>query len=310
MRQYLLITASYWAFTLTDGALRMLVVLHFHQLGYSPLDIAFLFLFYEFFGVLTNLFGGWLAARLGLATTLLAGLFLQVGALGMLLVDDVQLTVAWVMLAQALSGVAKDLNKMSAKSGVKLVAGDGEQRLYRWIAALTGSKNALKGVGFFLGGLLLTLLGFWGAIATMAAVLSVVALVALLLLDRDVGKASFKPKFTDLLSKSAKVNRLSAARFFLFGGFACISAGLAGLVERCCRHVAGNVDYRLRYCADPCARHYRCLKRQATGRIHSRLVGVSVSRYPCASCCHLGFFGAGWVGCRDRFDRFCHCLCS
>ena len=30
----------YWAFTLTDGALRMLVVLHFHQLGYSPLEIA------------------------------------------------------------------------------------------------------------------------------------------------------------------------------------------------------------------------------------------------------------------------------
>ncbi|CAN0533502.1 unnamed protein product, partial [Scytosiphon promiscuus] len=124
MRQYAIITGSYWAFTLTDGALRMLVVLYFHQLGYSPLDIALLFLFYELFGVITNLLGGWLAARVGLAATLIGGLFLQVGALSMLLVDDAYLSVAYVMAAQALSGIAKDLNKMSAKSSVKLVAGD------------------------------------------------------------------------------------------------------------------------------------------------------------------------------------------
>ena len=160
MGQYALITGSYWAFTLTDGALRMLVVLYFHELGYSPMDIALLFLFYELFGVVTNLLGGWLAARAGLAVTLTGGLFLQVIALSMLLVDASHLSVGYVMLAQALSGIAKDLNKMGAKSSVKLVAGDNEGRLYRWVAWLTGSKNALKGVGFFAGGAGLASIGY------------------------------------------------------------------------------------------------------------------------------------------------------
>ena len=86
VRQYLLITGNYWAFTLTDGALRMLVVLHFHLLGYSPLQVAMLFLFYEVFGVVTNLVGGWLGARIGLNRTMNIGLLLQVVALAMLLV--------------------------------------------------------------------------------------------------------------------------------------------------------------------------------------------------------------------------------
>ena len=217
MRQYAIVTGSYWAFTVTDGALRMLVVLYFHQLGYSPLEIALLFLFYEFFGVVTNLFGGWIAARTGLAATLIAGLALQVCALAMLLVDPAYLSVAYVMAAQALSGVAKDLNKMSAKSSVKLIAGDSEGRLYAWVATLTGSKNALKGAGYFLGGALLSAIGFREAVASMALVLGVVTVGALLVLDRELGRTSFKPKFTDLVSKSAKVNRLSAARLFLFG---------------------------------------------------------------------------------------------
>src|SRR6056297_2545554 len=165
IRQYLVITGNYWAFTLTDGALRMLVVLHFHQLGYSPLAIALLFIFYEFFGVVTNLVGGYLGARMGLNRTMNIGLFLQIVALAMLAVPAAMLTVAWVMAAQALSGIAKDLNKMSAKSAIKTLVSQGEaghQALYRWIAVLTGSKNALKGVGFFMGGLLLTLVGFQG----------------------------------------------------------------------------------------------------------------------------------------------------
>ena len=217
MRQYALVTASYWAFTLTDGALRMLVVLFFHQLGYSPLQIAMLFLFYEFFGMVTNLLGGWVAARFGLAVTLLGGLALQVGALSMLLVDTTMLTVAYVMVAQALSGIAKDLNKMSAKSSVKALAGEAEGRLYRWVAALTGSKNALKGIGFFLGGGLLSWLGFQGGILVMAVVLLAVALVAACLIDFAMGRTRFKPKFSQVLSKSDPVNKLSAARFFLFG---------------------------------------------------------------------------------------------
>ncbi|MFY2764236.1 organoarsenical effux MFS transporter ArsJ [Arenimonas sp. MALMAid1274] len=216
--QYLLVTGNYWAFTLTDGALRMLVVLHFHQLGYSPLQVAMLFLFYEVFGVVTNLVGGWLGARLGLNRTMNLGLFLQVAALAMLAVPAVMLTVPWVMAAQALSGIAKDLNKMSAKGSLKLLVPAGEQaRLYRWVALLTGSKNALKGVGFFLGALLLGLLGFDGAVLAMAGALVVVWIASLVWLKADLGKASAKPKFRELVSKSAAINRLSAARLFLFG---------------------------------------------------------------------------------------------
>lgn len=218
VRQYLVVTGNYWAFTLTDGALRMLVVLHFHALGYSPLQIAALFLFYEIFGVVTNLIGGYLGARLGLNRTMNLGLALQVVALLMLTVPAAWLTVPWVMGAQALSGIAKDLNKMSAKSSIKLLVPDSQQgTLYKWVAILTGSKNALKGVGFFLGGALLTLLGFAGAVLSMAAVLALVWLASLVLLKKDLGKAKAKPKFRDILSKSRAINVLSAARLFLFG---------------------------------------------------------------------------------------------
>ncbi|QNN78716.1 organoarsenical effux MFS transporter ArsJ [Pseudoxanthomonas mexicana] len=218
VRQYLLITGNYWAFTLTDGALRMLVVLHFHQLGYSPLQIAMLFLFYEVFGVITNLVGGWLGARIGLNRTMNIGLAMQVVALSMLLVPAAWLTVPWVMGAQALSGIAKDLNKMSAKSSIKLlVPGDRQGLLYRWVAALTGSKNTLKGIGFFLGGALLATVGFAAAVAIMAGALLLVWLLSLLLLKRDLGKAKAKPKFREIFSKSRAINLLSAARMFLFG---------------------------------------------------------------------------------------------
>ncbi len=218
IRQYLLVTGNYWAFTLTDGALRMLVVLHFHALGYTPLQIAALFLFYEIFGVVTNLVGGYLGARLGLNRTMNIGLGMQVAALLMLTVPAALLTVPWVMAAQALSGIAKDLNKMSAKSSIKLLVADGQQgTLYKWVAILTGSKNALKGVGFFLGGALLAVLGFQGALLAMAAVLALIWFASLALLKQDLGKAKAKPKFRDILSKSRAINVLSAARLFLFG---------------------------------------------------------------------------------------------
>ena len=218
VRQYLLVTGNYWAFTLTDGALRMLVVLHFHTLGYSPLEIALLFLFYEFFGVVTNLVGGWLGARIGLNRTMNIGLGLQVVALAMLLVPAAMLTVPWVMAAQALSGIAKDLNKMSAKSAIKLLIPDGaNQSLYRWVAFLTGSKNSLKGAGFFLGGFLLWWLGFQGAVLAMATLLSFTLFLSLVNLGRDLGVAKSKPKFSQIFSKSGNINILSAARLFLFG---------------------------------------------------------------------------------------------
>lgn len=218
MRQYFFITANYWAFTLTDGALRMLVILYFHGLGYSPLDIALMFVLYELCGVVTNLTGGWLGARWGLNRTMQLGLGLQVVALAMLLLPTAALTVPWVMLAQALSGTAKDLNKMSAKSAVKfLVPSNAQGRLYKLVALLTGSKNALKGLGFFVGAALLSSIGFRGAIMSMGLLLAVVWAMSLLLLQADLGKANAKPKFQDVFSKSAAVNTLSAARLLLFG---------------------------------------------------------------------------------------------
>lgn len=225
LQQYAVVTANYWAFTLTDGALRMLVVFHFHALGYTTLEIAFLFLFYEFFGIVTNLYGGWLGARFGLRLTLWSGTLLQVAALLMLVpVSDGWprwWSVAYVMVAQAISGIAKDLNKMSAKSAIKTVLATSteehsEQRLFRWVAILTGSKNALKGVGFFLGGVLLTSLGFNTAVAAMAAGL-LLAFVATLVLPADLGRMKQKPAFKSLFSKSRGINVLSLARFFLFG---------------------------------------------------------------------------------------------
>ncbi len=227
LQQYAIVTANYWAFTLTDGALRMLVVFHFHQLGYTTLEIAFLFLFYEFFGILTNLYGGWLGARFGLRLTLWAGTLLQVGALLMLIpVADSWprwWSVAYVMVAQAISGIAKDLNKMSAKSAIKTVVPEtpddhsrGEAQLFRWVAILTGSKNALKGVGFFLGGVLLATIGFNAAVAAMAAGLFLAFLVTLVL-PGEIGRMKEKPAFTALFSKSKGINVLSLARFFLFG---------------------------------------------------------------------------------------------
>lgn len=218
VRQYMLVTGNYWAFTLTDGALRMLVVLYFYGLGYRPLEIALLFIFYEIFGVITNMFGGWLGARLGLNKTMNIGLFMQILSLGMLLIPSSSLSIPWVMTAQALSGIAKDLNKMSAKSAIKtLVPSDAQSQLYKWVAILTGSKNALKGAGFFLGGLLLSVLGFQGAVLSMALALSIIWVFSLLTLGQDLGKAKNKPKFREIFSKSKAINTLSAARLFLFG---------------------------------------------------------------------------------------------
>lgn len=218
VKQYLIVTGNYWAFTLTDGALRMLVVLHFHQLGFSPLKIATLFLFYEIFGVVTNLIGGYLGARIGLNRTMNIGLALQVVALLMLAVPSGLLTMHWVMGAQALSGIAKDLNKMSAKSAIKSLVPHGQDsQLFKWVALLTGSKNALKGAGFFLGGLLLTLYGFKASIIIMAVMLGIIWLTSLLFLKKSLGKTKSRPKFSDVFSKSREINILSAARLFLFG---------------------------------------------------------------------------------------------
>ncbi len=223
-RSYLLVTLAYWGFTLTDGALRMLVLLHFHERGLTPVQLAFLFLLYEFCGILTNLLGGWLASRKGLKITLTSGLLLQITSLLLLSFMPTDwslwLGVSYIMGTQALSGIAKDLTKMSSKSAVRvLLPKDDEQAqrgLFRWVSLLTGSKNALKGVGFLLGGILLGSLGFQGSLWTMAAGLGTIFLISTFGLKDDLGRSKQKTKFTELFSKSREINILSFARLFLF----------------------------------------------------------------------------------------------
>ncbi len=218
LRSYALVTGAYWADTIADGASRVLVLFFFYERGYSPFAVASLFLFYEIFGIVTNLVGGWLAARFGLKTTLLGGLATQVVALSMLaLVPVAWLVVPYVMAAQALSGIAKDLTKMSSKSAVKLVApADAPDALFRWVAIVTGSKNALKGVGFFLGGLLLSLVGFRTALLLLAGLVLLALLLVASRLRGDLGRPDPRARFSQMLSQSRAVNLLAAARLVLF----------------------------------------------------------------------------------------------
>ena len=226
VRNYALVTAAYWSFTVTDGALRMLVLLHFHHLGYSPVALALLFLLYELTGVVTNLVGSRVATKWGLKPTLASGLAIQIVALSVLSLQDPGWpevgSVIFVMGAQALSGIAKDLTKMSSKSAIKFVvsgATEHEQQsaLFRWVAVLTGSKNALKGIGFFVGGALLGWLGFSKALVSMASVLTLTLAIVMALLDREIGRAKTPHQRGSMFSKSTAINRLCVARFFLFG---------------------------------------------------------------------------------------------
>lgn len=218
VRNYAIVTLAYWADTLADGAIRMLVLFYFYQLGFSAFEVASLFLFYELFGIITNLCGGYLASRFGLKSTLYMGLSTQIVALLMLaLMPTGLLTVAYVMASQALSGIAKDLTKMSSKSAVKLVAGEGEGRLYRWVALLTGSKNALKGVGFFVGSVLLSWIGFQPSVWVIAAVVGLALLISVLTLRGGLGEVNKAAKFRHMISRNRSINLLSFARMFLFG---------------------------------------------------------------------------------------------
>jgi len=221
IRNYLIVTASYWGFTLTDGALRMLVLFHFFKLGYSPFTLAFLFLLYEFAGILSNLAGGWLAVRFGIPRMLAIGQALQIGGLVMLSLLDPAWTaaaaVAWVVVAQGIAGVAKDLTKTASKSAIKAISSKGNSQLFHLVAWFTGSKNAMKGIGFFLGGLLLEILGFQGALWLMAALIALILFAGLVLLPGDLGKAKSSKSIKELFGKSRGVNLLAAARIGLFG---------------------------------------------------------------------------------------------
>ena len=220
-RNYAIVTSAYWGFTLTDGALRMLVLLHFYRLGYSPFTLAFLFLLYEAAGILANLVGGWLATRFGIARMLMVGLTTQIIGFGLLsaLSPDwtASLSVAWVVLSQGVCGVAKDLTKTASKSAIKLTAGEASGQLFKWVAWFTGSKNAMKGVGFFLGGLLLDQLGFRGALWAMACLLALILVGVVLSLPPMMGKSKASKSAKELFAKNKAINLLAAARVFLFG---------------------------------------------------------------------------------------------
>ena len=221
VRNYAVVTASYWSFTLTDGALRMLVLLHFYSLGYTPFMLAFLFLLYEAAGIFANLGGGWLAARFGIPRMLMTGLSLQIAGLAMLSALDpawsAGLSVAWVVGAQGVAGVAKDLTKTASKSAIKATSEGGAGQLFRWVAWFTGSKNAMKGVGFFVGGLLLETIGFRGALWAMMGLLALVLAGVTASLPRDLGKAKASKSFREFFAKSRSINLMAAARVFLFG---------------------------------------------------------------------------------------------
>ena len=221
VRNYAIVTASYWGFTLTDGALRMLVLLHFYSLGYTPLMLSFLFLLYETAGIFANLGGGWLAARFGIPRMLMTGLALQIAGLTLLSALDphwsAALSVAWVVAAQGVSGVAKDITKTASKSAIKATSEGGSGQLFKWVAWFTGSKNAMKGAGFFVGGLLLETIGFKGALWLMAGLLAVVLLGIAVSLPRTLGKAKASKSFRELFAKTRAINLMAAARIFLFG---------------------------------------------------------------------------------------------
>jgi predicted MFS family arabinose efflux permease len=221
VRNYLVVTASYWGFTLVDGALRMLVLFHFFRLGYTPFTLAFLFLLYEAAGIAANLAGGYFASRFGIPRMLAVGQMLQIAGLLMLSALDpgwgAAASVAWVVIAQGIAGVAKDLTKTASKSAIKATSAEGSGQLFRWVAWFTGSKNAMKGIGFFIGGLLLDLAGFTHALWMMAALLGVIFAAGLLLLPSQLGKAKSSKTIRELFGKSRGVNLLAAARIFMFG---------------------------------------------------------------------------------------------
>lgn len=220
-RDYLIVTASYWGFTLVDGALRMVVLLHFFKLGYSPFTLAFLFLLYEFAGIVANLAGGWLAVRFGIPRMLAVGQSLQIAGLLMLSALDpswtVAASVAWVVVSQGIAGLAKDFTKTASKSAIKATSAEGAGQLFKWVAFFTGSKNAMKGLGFFVGGLLLDVIGFKPALWLMAAVIAAILLAGLASLPRQLGKAKASKSMRELFAKARGVNLLAAARIFLFG---------------------------------------------------------------------------------------------
>ena len=220
LKNFLIITNTYLFFSLTDGAIRMIVLLHFFHLGFSPLSLAFLFLLYELVGVITNLVGGWFASFYGIKRMFTFGVLLQIFGLFFLSFYspswEIYSSIIWVMIAQGISGIAKDISKTSSKSAIKIVSGDGKGILFKWVSWFTGLKNASKGLGFFVGSLLIEIIGFQYSLYILIFFLSI-CLFFLFFLDSEIGVLKTSKNLKQFFSKSKNINILSIARLFLFG---------------------------------------------------------------------------------------------
>ena len=227
IKDYITVTLNYWVFTFTDGALRIIVLLHFYKEGFSPFLIALLFLSYEFAGVFTNLIGGWLSTNYGIKRMLGVGLVIQ--SLGLVCLSVVNtawgtvIATVWILFCQGLCGVAKDFTKTASKSAIKLTSDKLEgieskdSRLFRWVAWFTGSKNAMKGIGFLGGGLLLTVFGFQNSLWLMAFLIVLIFIFTMAQLPEMFGKKKASKTIKSFFSKNKVVNNLALIRIFLFG---------------------------------------------------------------------------------------------
>ncbi|CAM9245362.1 unnamed protein product [Scytosiphon promiscuus] len=234
MRNLYTAAMSYNGYTVTDGALRLIVLLHAADLGFNAIEIAFMFSAYEVAGVFTNLFGGVAGSKYGLRCTLLTSLTLQIACLAALTQTEPILgdlkeatpgstryleATIYITAWQALAGVAKDLMKLTGKATPKLVTKEGaEGRLFQLVAWLTGMKNALKGFGSFLGALLVAQIGYVDSLWILVGICGIFVPVGIFGMDRGLGVSPGKNiDWKSLFSKGRNVNVLSAARFFLFG---------------------------------------------------------------------------------------------
>jgi MFS family permease len=221
IKPFVVISASYLLFTVTDGGIRTIVLFNAFQRKFSAFEVSIMFVLYELAGTFTNFLAGIAGARWGLKATMLAGLFLQLGGIGMLFGWSEKFTkeqaIIFVTIAQMLSGISKDLVKLGGKAVTKLVTPDSKQGvLYKRVSMITGLKNSLKGVGYFLGGALVQW-SYFGALGVMMGIVLLAIPWPALGLESGLGRTRRENiTWRSVFKKNHNIQALSAARFFLF----------------------------------------------------------------------------------------------